>query len=204
MTDTTPVYGIPYPESADPPDGPSQMQALALEVETELVRVDAAATALTATVAARAKGVVSAGSTTSSGDVGTTETIISSRTFTAEANRCYRVSYTTPVLDNQGTASQTAIVTLRHAAGASVTNAGTLIAKAINNVPPTTTSTSPGTAAETATLVGWINNAPAGQRTVGVGLAALSASSNIRTLAANTVGPDLNPLLVIEDVGPNF
>lgn len=39
---TTPVYGIPYPVLGDAPNGPSQMQALALEVETELVRVDAA------------------------------------------------------------------------------------------------------------------------------------------------------------------
>lgn len=38
----TPVYGIPYPVAGDAPNGPTQMQALALEVETELVRVDAA------------------------------------------------------------------------------------------------------------------------------------------------------------------
>lgn len=43
MTGTTPVYGIPYPESTDPPNGPSQMQALALEVEAELARIDARA-----------------------------------------------------------------------------------------------------------------------------------------------------------------
>lgn len=38
----TPVYGIPYPVLGDSPNGPTQMQALALEVETELVRIDAA------------------------------------------------------------------------------------------------------------------------------------------------------------------
>jgi hypothetical protein len=43
---TTPVYGIPYPSLADPPNGPAQLQALATEVETEFVRVDAAATTL--------------------------------------------------------------------------------------------------------------------------------------------------------------
>lgn len=37
----TPIYGIPYPALSDPPNGPSQMQALALEVETELARIDA-------------------------------------------------------------------------------------------------------------------------------------------------------------------
>lgn len=43
---TTPIYGIPYPSLSDPPNGPAQFQALALEVETELVRVDSAATTL--------------------------------------------------------------------------------------------------------------------------------------------------------------
>lgn len=37
---STPVYGIPYPSLSDPPNGPAQMQALALEVENELTRVD--------------------------------------------------------------------------------------------------------------------------------------------------------------------
>ena len=39
---TTPVYGIPYPVLGDTPNGPSQMQALALEVENELQRIDTA------------------------------------------------------------------------------------------------------------------------------------------------------------------
>lgn len=43
---TTPVYGIPYPALGDSPNGPSQMQALALEVEAELVRIDAAIAAI--------------------------------------------------------------------------------------------------------------------------------------------------------------
>lgn len=33
MPDTTPVYALPFPESSDPPDGPSQFEALALAVE---------------------------------------------------------------------------------------------------------------------------------------------------------------------------
>jgi hypothetical protein len=42
----TPVYGIPYPVLGDSPNGPTQMQALALEVETELIRIDAAIAAI--------------------------------------------------------------------------------------------------------------------------------------------------------------
>lgn len=40
MTATTPVYALPYPETTDPPDGPSQMSALALAVETELAKLN--------------------------------------------------------------------------------------------------------------------------------------------------------------------
>lgn len=45
---TTPVYGIPYPALGDPPNGSTQMQALALEVETELQRIDANVAAINA------------------------------------------------------------------------------------------------------------------------------------------------------------
>lgn len=38
---STPTYGIPYPSLSDSPNGPAQMQALALEVENEITRVDA-------------------------------------------------------------------------------------------------------------------------------------------------------------------
>lgn len=38
---TTPTYGLPYPALSDAPNGPSQIQALATEVEVELTRVDA-------------------------------------------------------------------------------------------------------------------------------------------------------------------
>ena len=194
MPDTTTVYDLPYLEPSDPPDIAGGLQDLAEAVEAELVRIDAAA----------ARGVAAAGTVPLSGDVGTTETITASLTWTALAGRAYRVSVMTPALDNQASAAQTAIVTLRHAAGASVSNTGTLIAKAIANVPPTTTSTNPGAAAETVTLVAFINNPGAGQRTVGVGLAALSGSSNVRFLPGNTAGPDLNPSFVVEDCGPAY
>lgn len=193
MTGTTTAYALPYPETTDPPDGAAQIKALAEAVDTVL-----------ATLATRGKGVVASVVVGTSSDIGTTETITASATFNAEAGRAYRVSLTTPVLDNQASASQTAIVTLRHAAGATVTSAGTIIAKAVRNTPATTASTSAGSAAETATAVGWINGAAAGQRTVGVGLAAASASSNVRFLAGSTIGPDITPTLVVEDVGPAF
>ncbi|WP_213452902.1 hypothetical protein [Rhizomonospora bruguierae] len=39
---TTPVYGLPYQGTNDPPDGPILGQALALAVEAEVQRLDAA------------------------------------------------------------------------------------------------------------------------------------------------------------------
>lgn len=46
----TPTYGLPYPGTADSPHGPNQVQALAEAVETELVAVNGAVTALAARV----------------------------------------------------------------------------------------------------------------------------------------------------------
>lgn len=52
MTQNTPVYGFPFPENTDPPDGPQQFEDLALGVETELVRIDGDVSTLQAADAA--------------------------------------------------------------------------------------------------------------------------------------------------------
>ena len=152
------------------------------------------------------RGLVGRAAIGTSSDQNTTGAITDSVTFTAEANRCYRVSVLTPVLDNQtgGTVAQTAIITLRWAAGGSVTMGGTLIAKAINNVPSGGSSSTAGSAATTSSLVGVINNPSAGTTTVGVGLNASSAGSDVRFLASGTTGPDSNGSIIVEDIGPNF
>lgn len=197
MTATTPIYALPYLEPLDPPDIAGGLQDLAEAVETALAAANAAANA-------RARGVVGSSPIGTSADVGTTEVITNSITFTALAGRAYRVNVLTPVLDNQATAAQTAIVNVRWAAGATVTNASTLIAKGINNTPGATGSTTPGSAAETLSLVGYLNNPAAGSVTVGVGLAAASASSNVRFLASGTLGPNANGVFVVEDIGPSY
>lgn len=188
MPGTTPTLGLPFPELTDPPDGAAQLQALAEAVEAELV--------------ARAKGLVDRVQVGTSTDVGTTEVITDDITFTVEAGRAYKVTVVTPVLDNQATAAQTAVVTLRHAAGGSVSNSATLIGKAVKNVPAATGSSTPGSAAVTTMLVGWIEGAAAGTRTVGLGLAALSSGSDVRFLASGTSGPDSYGVFSVEDAGP--
>jgi hypothetical protein len=191
LTATTATYALPYPEATDAPNGPAQIQALAQAVD-----------ALVASITARyAKGIVARVPVGTSADIGTTETITASGSFTAEAGRDYEITLTTPVLDNQGTGAQTAIVTARWAAGASVSNAGNLIAKGDNNTPGSTGSSTAGSAAETVTIHGSFYPNIAGQVTVGVGLAALSATTNIRFLQAGTVGPDLIPELIVKDIG---
>lgn len=48
MAGTTPTYALPYQTLDDPPDGPSLGEDLALAVEDELERIDAAAASLLA------------------------------------------------------------------------------------------------------------------------------------------------------------
>lgn len=36
MSDTTPIYGFPFPEGTDPPNGATQIEALAQEIEDQL------------------------------------------------------------------------------------------------------------------------------------------------------------------------
>lgn len=38
---STPIYGLPYPDLSEPPNGPTQIEALAEAVEAELARIDA-------------------------------------------------------------------------------------------------------------------------------------------------------------------
>lgn len=196
--DATPVYGFAFPEDTDAPDGPAQLEELALDVEAKLVAVDAAAALLPRGARAR----ISVGT---SADIGAVETITANGTFTAAANRCYRVSLTTPAIDNQGAGVQSPIVTLRYVVGAGpVTNAGTLIAKAtVTSGASTTGSTVVGNSAGTVTLIGHINNVAAGSVNVGVGLTRLG-TTDLRFLVAGTIGPDFTPYILIEDIGPNL
>lgn len=64
----TPIYGIPYQSLTDPPNGATLGSALALEVEAELQRIDAAKAATDAVLAAAAgiNGVAIASGTTTS------------------------------------------------------------------------------------------------------------------------------------------
>lgn len=42
MPGSTPIYGLPYDSLTDPPDGADMGEDLALEIEAELARIDAA------------------------------------------------------------------------------------------------------------------------------------------------------------------
>lgn len=58
MADVTPVYGLPYLELADPPDLAAGTENLATEVETELIRIDAAISAINGLAPAVASSTV--------------------------------------------------------------------------------------------------------------------------------------------------
>ncbi len=191
--DATPTYALPFPESSDAPDVPSHLELLAVALETQL-----------AALALRPRGAVARVILATTADIGATETTVANVTFTALASRMYKVTAMTPVIDNQGSGAQTGIVTLRWVAGAGpVTNAGTLIAKATVNGPATTGSTTAGAAAETATLIGHINGPAAGSVNVGI-LLTRSGTTDIRFLQAGTIGPDFQPYLLVEDIGPSL
>jgi hypothetical protein len=82
MADTTPVYGFPFLELADPPDLASATEDLAGAVETKFVSVDAAISSI--------NGLSTAIATES-----TTQPAYSSTTFTAGSQVC-GVAFTAP------------------------------------------------------------------------------------------------------------
>lgn len=148
----------------------------------------------------RAKGFIATTPIGTSASANTAGIITNSITFTAEAGRMYEVNALTPVVDNDGTGAQTAIITLRWAVGPTVVIGDSLAAKAVVNMPGATSSSTPGTAAETVTLFGLLAP-PAGQFTVGIGLAMLSATTTGRFLASGTSGPNANGILMVKDIG---
>lgn len=75
MADTTPTYGFPYLELGDPPDLAAGTHDLAAAVETKLVSVDAAISAINALSVAIASEA-------------TTQPAYSSTTFTAGSQTC--------------------------------------------------------------------------------------------------------------------
>lgn len=120
---TTPTYALPYQGLTDPPNGATLGELLAKAVETELSRVDSAASAVSGRVTTlENKPAQLIGSTIkSSADqvlAAGTAAIVVSKTFTAVANETYVVTVT-GVISGTNTGS-TAIFTARHAAGATV------------------------------------------------------------------------------------
>lgn len=126
---TTPVYALPFQGLTDPPDGPSLGEDLALGVETELVRIDGAASALTTRVTAlEAVAQLLASDYKSSGNTTTAPALIiaHSLSFTAVINHVYTMRWGGAI---SGTVSGSAtILSGVHAAGASVTTGSTAMA----------------------------------------------------------------------------
>lgn len=83
MADATPVYGLRYQELGDAPDGPSLGEDLATDVETELIRIDAAVAAIN-------------GLSVATGSNSTTEGPYSSNVFAAGTAVCSAVFVAPP------------------------------------------------------------------------------------------------------------
>jgi hypothetical protein len=118
---TTPIYAFPYPALSDSPDGPTQIQSLALALETKIAAMDAI---LNAQIATRFMGSAAPGADQV---IGTAETIMTETvTFNAVSGRRYLIIHS----DDYATASgspTSQVFNYRYAAGASLTTGGTLI-----------------------------------------------------------------------------
>lgn len=103
----TPVYGIPYPALSDPPNGPSQLQALATEVETELARIDGLiagnASSITTLQNNRERILAWGRRTSSSSSTTTTVGVIRLDGIALTGGRLYRVTYVTHPSSTVGT-----------------------------------------------------------------------------------------------------
>lgn len=185
----TPVYSLSFPEDTDTPDGPAQLENLALDVEAKFVTNDAA-------IAALPRGVLAARKSTGNGTPVTAETVQLSASFTAVAGRTYRVLASGGTLDGPAAgAANSAQLILRWAAGASVTVAGAAIGRIQMAIPasgtPNEESSIPG-------FEGLIVGAAAGTTTVGVTLASSNGANVVGIFSTSTSGLTIT----VEDVGP--
>ncbi|WP_411120609.1 siphovirus ReqiPepy6 Gp37-like family protein [Streptomyces sp. x-19] len=149
----------------------------------------------------RAKGVVAIQQLSTTAYIGDTATVVYTQSFTAEANRCYKVVLRIASVDTDGTgdstsgryAKQSATTAVRWAAGNTVTTSSTAVGDIFTTTYNDDSNSSTGLGADF-----YINNPPAGTVTVGVTL-------NTRRAAA-TYGmvrflPGGLSQLIIEDAG---
>lgn len=136
-----------------------------------------------------AQGMISSISRgTVSANITGTEVITDSITFTAVAGRRYRLTHQT--IWTSTVANDAAIFRFRYAAGASLTNAGTLF----YNI---TTNTDVAGHQMPLTIMKDITGIAAGQTTIGVGL----LRSGTGTITSNPFNESGGTLLMLEDIG---
>lgn len=82
----TPVYAFPYPELTDPPNGPSQIQALATAVENKFVTVDSTVSSHTSSISTLQTTVNTLNLRSLGGRIVTTAGVINAGITTTEVN----------------------------------------------------------------------------------------------------------------------
>lgn len=86
----TPTYAFPYPSTSDTPNGPAQIGALALALESKIILMDSATAALSTVP----KGYIGSHKPTGTAvSVGTTETVACVFSFNALAGRRYKCTW---------------------------------------------------------------------------------------------------------------
>lgn len=127
MADTTPTYSLPFLELADAPDLASATEDLALAVEDELTRIDAAIATINNLAPVIASSATSVTNTTTTFDPGATPLGV---TFVAPPSGAVFITLSAYI--SQGISNKAAIVSYSLKAGGTI-GSGTVIAAAGTN-----------------------------------------------------------------------
>ncbi|MFI6275934.1 siphovirus ReqiPepy6 Gp37-like family protein [Streptomyces sp. NPDC050988] len=149
------------------------------------------------------RGVMAMQALASTAYVGDTETIVYTQTFTAEANRCYRINLRVAAVDTDATgdnasatiryAKQSGYTACRWAAGTTVSNTSTLLGTFYSTLFDDDSFTASGINANW-----YLNNPAAGTVTIGIGLKVNRAAATYGQVRYLVSG---GSHLAIEDAG---
>lgn len=174
MPDTTPVFGLPFPEDSDPVDVAGDIEGLALGVEADLIALDARLDTLEAKRAWTGK----ASGTDQTGIAGLADVTGVTATWTATSTRQYKVSLDAVIQKITTANAVTAYITN----GANATVIARSVTLAINDLY--------------ALHIEWVETGLSGSQTRKGRMETASGSVSVINSFSR------NAILTVEDIGP--